>query len=121
MNLIESTDWHRYGTGNNPKCNNCMAHCGYEGTAVEQTVTQPLTALQGFPVRPAHRRRRWRLNSPAIVEYADRPGTGSRGNSSPNRLSTVPRAETSAHANRASWTKVKSDFDRNRPRAANGK
>jgi len=43
--LISDTEWHRYGTGNNSKCNNCMAHCGYEGTAVEHTVTSPLTAL----------------------------------------------------------------------------
>jgi hopanoid biosynthesis associated radical SAM protein HpnH len=43
--LISETEWHRYGTGNNSKCNNCMAHCGYEGTAVEHTVTSPLTAL----------------------------------------------------------------------------
>ena len=46
--LIEETAWHRYGTGQNPKCNNCMAHCGYEGTAVEQTITHPLTALKVF-------------------------------------------------------------------------
>jgi len=43
--LISDTDWHRYGTGNNSKCNNCMAHCGYEGTAVEHTITNPFAAL----------------------------------------------------------------------------
>ena len=31
--LIEDTDWDSYGTGNDPRCNQCMAHCGYEGTA----------------------------------------------------------------------------------------
>ncbi len=46
--LMSSTPWHRYGTGRNPKCNNCMAHCGYEGTAVEHTITRPLTALKVF-------------------------------------------------------------------------
>jgi len=46
--LIADTEWHRYGTGKNPKCNNCMAHCGYEGTAVNETVTRPLTALKAF-------------------------------------------------------------------------
>ena len=27
-----------YGTGRNPKCDNCMAHCGYEATAVAETM-----------------------------------------------------------------------------------
>ncbi len=43
--LMETTDWDRYGTGRNPKCDNCMAHCGYEGTAVEDTLANPLKAL----------------------------------------------------------------------------
>ena len=32
--LIETTDWSKYGRGNDPRCDNCMAHCGYEPTAV---------------------------------------------------------------------------------------
>jgi len=35
--LIEETDWSLYGRGKNPKCSNCMAHCGYEPTAVLKT------------------------------------------------------------------------------------
>ena len=35
--LIEETDWSRYGRGRHPKCENCMAHCGYEPTAVLAT------------------------------------------------------------------------------------
>jgi len=35
--LIEETDWNLYGRGKNPKCANCMAHCGYEPTAVLKT------------------------------------------------------------------------------------
>ena len=35
--LIEETDWSLYGRGKNPKCANCMAHCGYEPTAVVRT------------------------------------------------------------------------------------
>ncbi len=42
---MEETDWESYGTGANPKCANCMAHCGYEGTAVEHTLSSPLKAL----------------------------------------------------------------------------
>ncbi len=44
--LMENTAWDDYGVGRNPKCNNCMAHCGYEGTAVEDTFRRPLTALK---------------------------------------------------------------------------
>jgi len=50
--LMETTNWERYGTGRNPKCDNCMAHCGYEGTAVEHTVTNPLKALSVFMLGP---------------------------------------------------------------------
>jgi hopanoid biosynthesis associated radical SAM protein HpnH len=43
--LMNETHWERYGTGRHPKCDNCMAHCGYEGTAVVDTFTNPLKAL----------------------------------------------------------------------------
>jgi hopanoid biosynthesis associated radical SAM protein HpnH len=36
--LVEETDWASYGRGRHPKCENCMAHCGYEPTAVVATV-----------------------------------------------------------------------------------
>ncbi len=36
--LVETTDWDKYGRGRNPKCENCMAHCGYEPTAVLKTM-----------------------------------------------------------------------------------
>ena len=42
--LMEETDWDGYGTGNYEKCANCMVHCGYEGTAVEDTLSHPLKA-----------------------------------------------------------------------------
>jgi hopanoid biosynthesis associated radical SAM protein HpnH len=32
--LVETTDWSAYGRGKDPRCANCMAHCGYEPTAV---------------------------------------------------------------------------------------
>ncbi len=44
--LMEDTDWDSYGTGNYEKCANCMVHCGYEGTAVEDTFAHPLKALR---------------------------------------------------------------------------
>jgi hopanoid biosynthesis associated radical SAM protein HpnH len=43
--LMEETDWDKYGTGRHPKCADCMVHCGYEPTAVNDTVTRPLKAL----------------------------------------------------------------------------
>ncbi len=43
--LMEETNWDKYGTGSNPKCANCMAHCGYEPTAVDDTFAHPLKAL----------------------------------------------------------------------------
>jgi hopanoid biosynthesis associated radical SAM protein HpnH len=32
--LVETTDWDAYGRGKDERCNNCMAHCGYEPTSV---------------------------------------------------------------------------------------
>ncbi|HEY6596656.1 MAG TPA: adenosyl-hopene transferase HpnH [Asanoa sp.] len=36
--LIEDTDWEAFGRGKDPRCANCMAHCGYEPTAVIATM-----------------------------------------------------------------------------------
>jgi hopanoid biosynthesis associated radical SAM protein HpnH len=44
--LMEETDWDLYGTGNYEKCANCMVHCGYEATAVNDTVSRPWKALK---------------------------------------------------------------------------
>ena len=44
--LMEETDWPSYGTGNYEKCADCMVHCGYEPTAVADTVVHPLKALK---------------------------------------------------------------------------
>jgi hopanoid biosynthesis associated radical SAM protein HpnH len=48
--LIEDTDWSKFGRGKDPRCENCMAHCGYEPTAVVATMsslTQSLRAVRG--------------------------------------------------------------------------
>ena len=44
--LMEETDWNSYGTGNYEKCADCMVHCGYEPTAVLDTLNHPLKALK---------------------------------------------------------------------------
>jgi len=36
--LVETTDWSKYGRGKDPRCDNCMAHCGYEPSAVMATM-----------------------------------------------------------------------------------
>jgi hopanoid biosynthesis associated radical SAM protein HpnH len=35
--LLETTDWSKYGRGRDERCDNCLAHCGYEPTAVLAT------------------------------------------------------------------------------------
>jgi len=46
--LMEDTNWDKYGTGKNPSCANCMAHCGYEPTAVNDTFSHPIKALRKY-------------------------------------------------------------------------
>lgn len=46
--LMNETEWDNYGTGRNPKCANCMVHCGYEATAVDDTFRRPWEALKVF-------------------------------------------------------------------------
>jgi hopanoid biosynthesis associated radical SAM protein HpnH len=46
--LVETTDWEAYGRGKDPRCNNCMAHCGYEPTAVRATMTSPRQAVRAL-------------------------------------------------------------------------
>jgi hopanoid biosynthesis associated radical SAM protein HpnH len=43
--LIEDTEWEKYGVGKNPRCDNCMAHCGFEGTAVNDAFSHPIKAM----------------------------------------------------------------------------
>jgi hopanoid biosynthesis associated radical SAM protein HpnH len=44
--LMETTAWDTYGTGRYEKCADCMVHCGYEGTAVDDTFARPWKALK---------------------------------------------------------------------------
>jgi hopanoid biosynthesis associated radical SAM protein HpnH len=44
--LMEDTEWEKYGVGRNPACDNCMAHCGFEGTAVDDAFSHPLKLLK---------------------------------------------------------------------------
>ena len=42
---LETTPWEKYGNSKNPKCASCMAHCGYEATAVEDMLKNPLKGI----------------------------------------------------------------------------
>ena len=44
--LMDTTEWDKYGTGNYEKCADCMVHCGYEATAVTHSVQNPLAAMK---------------------------------------------------------------------------
>ena len=46
--LLDDTDWDAFGRGKDPRCDNCMTHCGYEPSAVIATtnsLSQSLRAL----------------------------------------------------------------------------
>ena len=44
--LIEKTEWDKYGTGKYEKCADCMVHCGYEPTAAEDAFKHPFKILK---------------------------------------------------------------------------
>ncbi|MBV9100792.1 MAG: adenosyl-hopene transferase HpnH [Candidatus Dormibacteraeota bacterium] len=44
--LVETTDWDSYGRGRNEKCAQCMAHCGYEPTAIIATASSLRESLR---------------------------------------------------------------------------
>jgi hopanoid biosynthesis associated radical SAM protein HpnH len=80
--LMEETDWGRYGNGSNPKCANCMMHCGFEPTAVTDTFRHPLKALGVF------------LRGPGSEGPAARAGSSARA-PTPSARSLAPGAGSS--------------------------
>jgi len=57
--LMETTDWDRYGTGRDPRCADCMVHSGYEATSVLDSTKNPLNMLKAakgtlFPSQQSH-------------------------------------------------------------------
>lgn len=49
--LIETTDWDQYGRGKDDRCANCMAHCGYEPSAVFATMGSLKESLRAVASR----------------------------------------------------------------------
>jgi hopanoid biosynthesis associated radical SAM protein HpnH len=43
--LMDDTAWDTYGVGNYEKCADCMVHCGFEGTAVADSVKNPFKVM----------------------------------------------------------------------------
>ncbi len=43
--LMETTDWDKYGVGNYEKCADCMVHSGFEATAAIDAVRKPWKAI----------------------------------------------------------------------------
>src|ERR1700760_3002686 len=84
--LMEDTEWENYGVGRNPACDNCMAHCGFEGTSVNDTFSHPIKALMSSLRGP-------RVAGPMAPEL---PFVYSEGDRRPTKgatVATVPVAE----------------------------
>lgn len=43
--LFEDTDWEAYGTGRDPRCANCLMHCGYEASTILDAFSSPKDLL----------------------------------------------------------------------------
>jgi hopanoid biosynthesis associated radical SAM protein HpnH len=62
MELIEKTEWEKYGVGCNLKCGQCMVHSGFEPSAVNDMIKHPLKALWVSLRGP-------RTNGPMVADF----------------------------------------------------
>ncbi len=44
--LMEKTEWNRYESGTDPRCENCMVHSGYEATVMRTAFSSPRDLLR---------------------------------------------------------------------------
>jgi hopanoid biosynthesis associated radical SAM protein HpnH len=95
--LMETTDWDSYGTGRYEKCANCMAHCGYEPTAADATLRQPLQALRSWLRGP----RTDGEMAPEISLEQQRPAQYVYSDQVQRKLSEIRAAEAGERANKA--------------------
>ncbi len=67
--LMETTDWKAYGFGRDPRCDTCMMHCGYEGSAIAEAMEKPSAFLElaWRSLRPGIRGRKGRGEEPETV------------------------------------------------------
>lgn len=73
--LMEETPWDKYGNSKNPKCANCMAHCGFEASAVEDALQHPLKAAWVALMGP---RTTGPMAEEPVPEYEHAPAAKSR-------------------------------------------
>src|SRR5262249_25040910 len=113
--LLDTTDWSKYGRGNDPRCDNCMAHCGYEPTAgltsmssLRQSLrafgsrAQALTAAPRSSRRPARRRRSRPAGTPPPARSPLRSQQRWTAASPPRNADTARRRSARAGAARGS-------------------
>ena len=70
VELMETTDWKAYGFGRDPRCDTCMMHCGYEGSAIQEAMSSPraLAELAWRAMRPGIGGKRPRPEAPQAAE-----------------------------------------------------
>ena len=95
--LMETTDWDTYGTGKYEKCADCMAHCGYEPTAANAAIGNPLEGAVGRAARHPDQAR-WRRRSRSISSV--RRSTSSRRRSRRSCQRSAPREAEDARPRR---------------------
>jgi len=97
--LMDDTPWDMYGVGRNKRCDNCMAHCGFEGTAVDDVFSHPFKAMMVSLRGP-------RVEGPMAPELPFTPAEVVAGSSGPAIRSEVaipvanvkrPRSTTDVH------------------------
>ena len=88
--LMETTDWETYGTGKYEKCADCMAHCGYEPTAANAALSNPLKAM-------------WVALRGVRTDGPD--GAGDRSRSSSGRRSTSSRRKCRSGCQKSAATR----------------
>ncbi len=105
--LIEDTAWEQYGVGKNPRCDNCMAHCGFEGTAVNDAFSHPLKAFVAS-LRGLASKARWlpscRFNTPSRRAHVIRPPMPPSPPSPFHRSSASGASPKTTRSNRADRT-----------------
>ncbi len=104
--LIHTTDWAAYGRASgNPRCKNCMVHCGYEPTAVAETfgslrglwgaARSVLFGSPGHNASPVENKSSQPVTALPILNVGP-TGCGGNGCSEPIVISTVIRRGESA-------------------------
>src|ERR1700736_5384484 len=86
QSLIEDTEWEKYGVGKNPRCDNCMAHCGFEGTAVNDAFSHPLKAMWVSLRGP-------KVNGPMLPELPIEYGQSARHSGTAATVTAIPLSQ----------------------------